>query len=550
MEAPVIDLIGPASGAFGDPDGSRAAIDDIISDFVRFDGRREFGGLATSDDFERTRVLVGGKGAGKSHYLRRFAAAMRRDDVYVDASSVYSDGVQVDAPSTESVVSVSHWYGKEFLTQRWQILWRRAIVRSLISHLLCSPLRERLTDTAITELTDEYEALYPRFRRPLAIYSQLQEILAKYQGRRALTDYLDNRLWHDLEALLAEVLHDCPPIYLYVDAIDDEFAHAPMYWLRCQKGLFYTVMRLLRDEHFGGRLHVVVSIRDLVFSDVLRTEQASRYRDSPHVRSLAWGSNALRYFLRAKLAALDPKFLLFPAERDTNPIRAWLGLTRIKNLVRGLDEDVEDYLLRHTRMTPRDVVTLGNRLSALVDATRRSGGATLHPDQIREIISKAATEFGNEQLTICANQISADMMPTHAADQEFSEVFTSADAYAPAANTQLREFLRKEVCYDRFDAEWLESAAEVASTWFDGRTDVFSVLWQNGLLGYGEGAPEDNHTRFYRIRDDSDEFLAPRGKDYYVIHSCLIDAADIEPVGSMPVLCYRPQPVSPEGNPA
>jgi hypothetical protein len=541
VENSIVDLIGPASGAFGDPDGSRADIEDIVREFVGFEGSGEYGGLATTDDYLRTRVLVGGKGAGKSHYLRRFGAAKRREsDVYVDARSFYVDGIQVDVPSTESVVRIAHWYGKDFLTQRWQQLWRCAIIRSLVSHLLCSELKERLNDGVLAELTDDYQTLYRPFSRPLAIYSQLQEILTTYRGRTALADYVDHYLWHDLEALLAEVLRECPPIYFYVDAIDDEFAHAPMYWLRCQKGLFYTVMRMLRDEHFGGRLHVVISIRDLVFSDVVRSEHAGRYRDSPHVRSLVWDAHALRYFLQAKLQALDNKFFMRPGERKTDIIGAWLGLTTIENLTRGLDEDIEDYLLRHTRMNPRDVVTLGNRLSALVDATRTSGDTSLHPTQVREIISKAATEFGNEQLTICANQISADMMPTHAADQEFSDVFTSADAYAPAANTQLRMFLAKEVRQDHFDAERFEGAAEVASALFDGRTDVFSVLWQNGLLGYGEGDIEENKTRFYRIRDDSDEFLVPRDKEYYVLHSCLIDAIGIEPIGSRPVLCYRP----------
>jgi hypothetical protein len=536
---PLIDLLGPAPNAFGAPDGSTADIDDLLSDFIHFDGRREFGGLATTDDFDRTRVLVGGKGAGKSHYLRRLAATMRRDDVYVDERFVYSDGVQVDAPSTESIVEISHWFGKEFLTEWWKQLWRRATVRSLVSHLLCSRLRDGLADDVAAELSTQYEMLYPAFRHPLAIYSQLQEILDKYKGRTALINYLRQREWNDLEAVLSEALHDCPPIYLYVDAIDDEFAHAPMYWLHCQKGLFYTVMSLIRDHHFGGRLHVVVSIRDLVFSDImLRSEHAARYKDSVHVRSLVWSSEALRYFLHAKLRAINPRFLMMPDVRDVDPLSAWLGFATIYNAVRGIEENAEDYLLRHTRMSPRDIVIIGNRLSALVDSTRREGGHSLDPGQVSTLINTAATEFGHEQLTICANQISADMMPAHAAAQGFSHLYTSADAYAPAENSRLLDFLKSQVCYDRFDADWFRDAAEEASTRFDGRTDVFTVLWQNGLLGYGEGDPDENRTRFYRIRDGSDEFLVPRQKDYYVLHSCLIGAAGIEPVGSVPVLCY------------
>ncbi len=41
-----------------------------------------------------------------------------------------------------------------------------------------------------------------------------------------------------------------------------------MYWRRCQKGLFYQTMRLLRDHRLGGRLHLVICIREIVMSSV------------------------------------------------------------------------------------------------------------------------------------------------------------------------------------------------------------------------------------------------------------------------------------------
>ena len=44
-----------------------------------------------------------------------------------------------------------------------------------------------------------------------------------------------------------------PPIYFFIDSVDEEYASAPMFWLQCQKGLFFRTMRFLRDSQFGGR---------------------------------------------------------------------------------------------------------------------------------------------------------------------------------------------------------------------------------------------------------------------------------------------------------
>ena len=120
-----------------------------------------------------------------------------------------------------------------------------------------------------------------------------------------------------------EVLVDRPPLFFYLDAVDEEFSHAPMYWLRCQKGLFYQVMRFLRDSKLGGRLHIVICIRDVVLSSVYRSEHAPRYHGEPHIRILNWNSHSIRAFLRAKLERLSEDYLL--EESATHPIQRWLG---------------------------------------------------------------------------------------------------------------------------------------------------------------------------------------------------------------------------------
>ena len=53
-------------GPFGNPDGSRADIEDVISEFVDFAGEPAYGHLATRANDSMVRVIVGKLGAGKT----------------------------------------------------------------------------------------------------------------------------------------------------------------------------------------------------------------------------------------------------------------------------------------------------------------------------------------------------------------------------------------------------------------------------------------------------------------------------------------------------
>ena len=526
------------TGPFGDTDGSRADIHDLLQGFVGFSGSAAYGSLRVGNHELRARVVVGGKGAGKSVYLRRLQAdAVKRSGVYSERTPVYADTIQRDVPKTESVVRICHWYPEDFLTETWKWLWRRAIMRSLVSHLLCAKeLNTHLPEEARKELEEDYKDLYRTFRKPVSVYSQLRNIISTAKSKRELSSYLDDPQWDELEVTVRESLRECPPICFYIDAVDDEFAHAPMYWLVCQKGLFYEVMRLLREDHLGGRLHVMICVRDSVFSSVLRSEHGGRYRESPYIRLLDWSLDALQYFLRAKLETLPKRFFPHGEERTT---ANWLGLEKVAtNREVPLEEPVEEYILRHIRPLPRDIVILGNRLCRALDQARANGEEGLSIEAIAEVVSETAKKCGDEQLTICANQISADMMPAHAYQHRYGEVYTGANAYAPVVSQHLKEFLHDHVGRDRFDNGYCRKVAALGGKEFAANSDVLSVLWQNGLIGYGDGDIHGQDVIFYRMDDKSDELVLPMDRDFYVLHSCLIDSAGIEPVGP-PVFPYR-----------
>jgi protein tyrosine kinase len=504
-----LDPVGP----FGNPDGSRADIEDVLSEFVDFGGNPAYGHLATRANDSKVRVIVGKLGAGKTVYLRRLQDFQSHQD------SVYADVPQQSLPKTEVIVKACQWFSDSVLVEKWMQIWERAIMRALASHLLRRPeLRQQLRAEQATELEQSYARLISDSRRPRSIYSEVRDIINERHTAHQLSAYLDDPLWDDLEDLLGEVIAQCKPVYFYLDAIDEEFSHAPMYWLRCQEGLFYQVMRLLRDHKLGGRLHVVVCIRDIVMSSVYRSEHAPRYYNEPHIRVLTWDRTSLLYLLQQKLQRLPPSLLMRRAASGPPSIRDWLGIDGDWNGPDG-DGTIEDYLLHHTRLIPRDIISLGNELSEEVLRQKQAGRGGLSHEAIEAVVQRSAKRFGDSQLAQCANQISSDLMPQGAALYDYSELFTSTQAYISGVQEDVRSFVRM-IGVDRFSRGDLEALQEVADLHFERATNLATVLWQNGLLGYVD---EAGRRRYYSM-GDIEQFHFPPEVATYVLHPCLAHA--------------------------
>ena len=134
-------------------------------------------------------------------------------------------------------------------------------------------------------------------------------------------------------------------------------------------------------------------------------------------------------------------------------------------------------------------------------------------------MQRCAKRFGDSQLAQCANQISSDLMPANAALHNYSELFTSTQAYISGVQEDVRSFVRM-IGVDRFPRVDLEALQEVADLHFEKATNLASVLWQNGLLGYVD---EIGRRRFYSL-GDIEEFHFPPDVDTYVLHPCLVNA--------------------------
>src|SRR4029077_11542907 len=197
-------------------------------------------------------------------------------------------------------------------------------------------------------------------------------------------------------------------------------------------------------------------------------------------------------------------------------IRDWLGLSDDQPVPDG-DGTIEDYLLGHARLIPRDIISLGNELSEEVLLQKQAGHEGLPTAALQGVVQRCAKRFGDSQLAQCANQISSDLMPSNAALQNYSELFTSTKAYMTGIQEDVRSFVRM-IGVDRFPRADLEALQEMAAQHFDETTDLASVLWQNGLLGYVD---EIGRRRFYSM-GDVEEFHFPPDVATYVLHPCLV----------------------------
>ena len=400
-------------------------------------------------------MIVGRLGAGKTVYLRRLRSFQAQQE------SVYADQPQQDPPSTETIVKACQWFPEQFLTEKWMQIWKRAVLNSLATHILAHrDLRRYVSQEQAESIRYEYGFLLGEFRRPRSIYAELTDIVNGRHSGRQLTAYLDDPAWEDLEDVLAEILRTCPPIFFYLDAVDEEFSHAPMYWLRCQKGLFYQVMRFLRDPAGRAPAHRDLDPRhrDVIGVPVRACAEVPGRTAHPGARL----DPEVDRVPAEKLQRLDPSFFM-GADDGAGPVEAWLGTPLVHNQARGVHEKVTDYLLRHTRLIPRDIVSLGNAICAEIVRQKAAGRRELSQADLRRVVSRSSKRYGDSQLAQASNQIAADTMPKGAARHGYTEVYTSTVEYLAGIDQQLREIIRC-VGVDRFTRRELDGMQDQAST--------------------------------------------------------------------------------------
>src|SRR5205823_13722300 len=90
-----------------------------------------------------------------------------------------------------------------------------------------------------------------------------------------------------------------------------------------------------------------------------------------------------------------------PERLRTDPLEAFVGRTVVSDTYTREEEEVFEYICRHTLLRPRDLMSIGERLSALRPDER------LNELRFKEVVHQAATEIAQEYLAEIAPFIGA-----------------------------------------------------------------------------------------------------------------------------------------------
>lgn len=513
---------------FGVPDSIHSASIEDIENV----GSEGFVHLKILDGFENDhyRIIIGRKGTGKTLYLRRRRRKLIDTSAFKAEDFEILESLDFLRPGTELVVKFSQFFSDSFLVEKWKEVWLFSIYRSIASHFIYNKSLNKYLDTPVEEFKGRFGKILSKAKIPVTIFSQIQELISKVNSSSHYVSLSKNILWYELSEEISRLIKISPPLYCFIDAIDEEFENAPEYWLKCQHGLYYAVMHLQRNIFIGKRLHIIVTLRDLVYTSIRESEHFTRYSNDETVGLLEWDPETTLLFLKKKIEYLEPKY--FRIKNSNRTIQSFIGVKNIYNTKRCIEEEAESYIVRHTRNIPRDIVLIGNEICRL----NLSADSVMDSDYIecfKLVVKKFAEIFANEQLIITTNQIITNLMPIDAINLGLYDFYMKR---IPEKETDdnLKSIFFSKICElichigkDRFSHSELTEAKLFARTLFGLKTDlsIFDILWQNRLIGFDK---DEDYSQFYSINSRS--FKLPKSSTY-CFHSILIDFLNIEAIG-------------------
>src|SRR5436190_17253162 len=426
-------------------------------------------------------IVIATKGFGKTLLLNAKRILYQREG----RSGCLPIGNLLDKPIGDKI------FGREALAffaasaLPWSKLWLAAIAMAALKHagevddLRVSPRLAGLIDD------DRLHSVIDHFVRLLDFTpSELQ---------RCATD-TDGHLVPRLRALTS-------PLAIFIDGVDEYFNKhvedrgespsvtgelSPNVWYFAQLGLVEVAYQLRRINH---HLKVFAAVRKEAYSRLpQRTAMSQQYRGSA-VDSV-YSPESLRDIFINNVRPLKADRKVRPERLRSNPLEAFLGRLTVTDVHTREEEDAFEYVCRHTLLRPRDLMTIGERLTALRPDERRN------EYRLKEAINAAATEIAHEYLAEIAPYVSG---------------------------------LKPELLFDRLPGHVI-SRAELELIGADDEThdgqEAFTSLYRVGLLGYvqHDRVRGEWRQRFLRPGEATLETngVLPRAT-HYLVHPVLFD---------------------------
>lgn len=328
-------------------------------------------------------VVIGTKGFGKTLLLKAKRVLVQREG----SAACLPHGSLLDKPIGDKI------FGRETIAffaaapLPWSKVWLTAIALATIKHTgataglkVNARLGGLLRDESLHGVIDHFVRLLD---------------FSPGELQRCASD-TDGHLVPRLRALKS-------PLAIFIDGIDEYFSKhveeatthpsvtgelSPQVWYFSQLGLVEVAYQLRRINH---HLKVYAAIRKEAYASLpRRTAMAQQYRGS--AVDIAYSPESLREIFVNNVRLVKADRMVRPARAKDHPLEAFLGRTAVSDPFTREEEDAFEFLCRHTLLRPRDLMTIGERLSALRPDERR------HEHRLKEAVHGAAGEIAQEYL--------------------------------------------------------------------------------------------------------------------------------------------------------
>ena len=429
-------------------------------------------------------IVIGTKGFGKTLLLKAKRILYQREG----RATCLPVGTLLDKPIGDKIFSRELLAFFVVSPLPWAKIWLTAISLATLKHL--GAVGKLKVGAALTGLIadDQLRSVIDHFVRLLELTpSELQ---------RCGTD-TDGHLVPRLRSVTS-------PVAIFVDGVDEYFNKhvegptsqpsvtgelSPNVWHFSQLGLVEVAYQLRRINH---HIKIFAAVRKEAYARLVKTTvMAQQYRGN--TVDIAYSPQGLREIFINNIGLLKDGIMASSERWHADPIEAFLGRKTVIDSYTREEEEGFDYICRHTLLRPRDLMTIGEHLTALRPHERRS------ETRFKEAVHQAATEIAHEYL--------AEIGP-HIGDLELEQLLRRLPG-----NVLTREELER-----LFFEHSLATGGE--------EKHVFCALYRVGLLGYIHHDPVHGEWAQCFLRP-GEATLEPDGllpeASHYLLHPVLHD---------------------------
>ena len=382
----------------------------------------------------------------------------------------------------------------------------------------------------------------PMPRRPLDPIGAMGEILKRYTNLNSVNnDFRGQMNFGELEHDVTSLLHQFGHVHYIIDGLDELAWSDLTGWLDVQRGLFKCIFLMSGVGKTTQYLMTTISIRNYVYNRSTQDPHADR--TDAHLVKLNWDRLAAEKFLNQRLiASQNGRFARSHLLSSDRPLANWLGFSEVSPETRGEAETVEQYLLRHTRLSPRNIVDALNRIAAALNDAEENQAEFTVIDYSR-IIAELAREVAKRMLVTTAEEIVATIPGIEkvlATRQDEARVQGEYIINMVADELEVAISMVEDEVIDRskFNS-FLELICDfsVGTATETQRTqvckDIEGILWRSGLVAY-----TDSGRKSWKFSWAEGEFGFSRPSSAAVMigfHSALIDLCGLKVVEHAPI---------------